>query len=144
MTEITIWGGLPRDAILRFTQNGKPYATFTIADAVNFKDDQGQWQKRDESYTDVILWGDAANEVGTFTKGTQVAALGRHVTRSFDDQSGAKRTVLEFKAKQVAKLVKAQGNQPQQRPAPQQQQPVQGDVWGAPGATYNDDESVPF
>lgn len=144
MPEQTIWGGLPRAAELRTTNDGKPWVTFTVADSARYKDDQGEWQSRDESYIDVVLWGDESSIVGTFDKGTQVACLGRFVTRKFE-QDGKQRSVLQFKATKVAQLVRADRNSsagqspqsyapalPQSHPAPQQ------DVWGAPGGVYDE------
>ena len=145
MSETTIWGGLPRAAELRFTNNQKPWATFTVANSARYKDDQGQWQSRDEAYIDVVLWGDEATIVGTFDKGTQVACLGRFVTRKFE-QDGKQRSVLQFKASKVAQLVRADRSAGQSQPyTPPVSQPAAdgvGDVWGAPNTDYS--QEAPF
>lgn len=145
MPDQTIWGGMPRPADLRYSQNNNtPWVTFTVADSARYKDDQGQWQSKDESYIDVVLWGAEAELVAQFEKGTQVACLGRFVTRKFE-KDGQQRSVLQFKATKVAQVVRAGASAPRTSPAPATSQPAAdgtGDVWGAPGAQY--DQQVPF
>jgi single-strand DNA-binding protein len=105
-------------------------------------------------------------------KGSRVIAQGRLKQRSFETQQGEKRTVIELEVDEIgpslryatAQVTRAQGGgagrssggqggqaggfgQPQQvadepwgQPAAQPQS--SGDVWGAPGTSYNDE--TPF
>lgn len=119
MSEITITGGLPRDPELKETSNGRKFVRFTVADKRSYKDQSGQWQSADESYTDVTLWGDDAETVaGQLFRGSQVAVHGRLVTEKWE-QGGQQRSKLAFKARSVYVQVRAARDQGQgQRPAP--------------------------
>ena len=107
MSEITITGGLPRDPELKETSNGRKFVRFTVADKRSYKDQSGQWQSADESYTDVTLWGDDAETVaGQLFRGSQVAVHGRLVTEKWE-QGGQQRSKLAFKARAVYVQVQA-------------------------------------
>ncbi|MFA4840976.1 single-stranded DNA-binding protein [Agrococcus sp. DT81.2] len=108
----------------------------------------------------------------SLSKGSRVIAQGRLKQRSFETQQGEKRTVIELEVDEIgpslryatAQVTRAQGGgagrssggqggggfgQPQQvaeepwgQPAQQAQPAAGGDVWGAPGTSYNDE--TPF
>ncbi|MBM0244579.1 single-stranded DNA-binding protein [Corynebacterium macginleyi] len=60
---ITLTGGLPRDAELRFTPQGNAVANFTLANSDNrYDENQNQWVKTRSMYLDVTIWNEAGNK----------------------------------------------------------------------------------
>jgi len=68
-------GRLVRDPELRYTSNGKPYCTFTLAVDRNFKNSQGETET---DFIDTITWGKQAENCAEYlVKGKLAAVLGR-------------------------------------------------------------------
>lgn len=103
---VTITGRLGQDIELRFTNGGKAVANFAVADTPRrLNRDTQQWEDAGETlWLRCSLWGakaEALNE--TARKGDLVIATGRLEARSWDDkETGAKRTVIEMSAQEVA------------------------------------------
>ncbi len=75
LNSIILIGRLVRDPELRFTSNGKPYCTFTIAVDRNFKNSQGEV---DTDFIDTITWGKSAESCAQYlAKGKLAAVSGR-------------------------------------------------------------------
>lgn len=167
-TIITVVGNLTADPELRYTQNGLAVANFTIASTPrNFDRQANEWRDGEPLFLRSSVWRDLAEHVQqTLQKGSRVIAQGRLKQRSFETQQGEKRTVVELEVDEIgpslryatAQVTRTQGGgagrssggapqqgfaQPQGAPweAQQPAQP-QADVWGAPGAAYQDE--TPF
>lgn len=107
---ITITGGLPRDAELRFTPSGGAVANFTLASSDNkYNEQTNQWEKSRALYLDVTIWDETQSErrpnavkwahlADELTKGDQVAVVGKLHTRQWEDKDGSKRSRTEFLA----------------------------------------------
>jgi single-strand DNA-binding protein len=90
--EVNVVGNLTRDVELRFSQNGKPWASFSIA--VN-EFSRGRDGERSEqtSFLNCKIFGDAAENLSESTsKGTRLMVHGRMRQEEWTDNEGNKRT----------------------------------------------------
>src|SRR5690625_4278682 len=136
-------GRLTRDPELRYTQNGKAVANFTIAVNRPFKNAQGE---QEADFINCNAWGKQAENLANYMKkGSQIGVTGRINTRSYENQEGKRGYVTEVVADQVAFLEpKGQTNNQQSQSKPQQNkennEPLQGQ--GEPVDISDDD--LPF
>lgn len=155
---ITLTGGLPRDAELRFTPNGAAVANFTLA-ASDSRYDQGQnqWVKTRSLYLDVTIWNEQGNKqnptpwaemAADLKKGDQVAVTGKLTTRTWETREGEKRSKVEFNAYRfyVLPSVPQHPNNAQQQwdNAAQQGQTATSGAWSQPPAQAGQDQNPPF
>ena len=106
-TTITIIGNLTADPELRFTPNGAPVATFTVASNERYRDDSGQWQDGPTSFHRVNAWRELAEHAAeSLTKGTRVIVSGALRQRTYETEpkgngDNGKRTVWEVRASEI-------------------------------------------
>jgi single-strand DNA-binding protein len=97
---VTIVGNLTREPELRFTQSGQALATLGVAVSRRYQVN-GDWQEK-TSFFNVTAWGTLAeNAASTLTKGTRVLVTGRLEQRSWETDSGEKRSVYEINADEL-------------------------------------------
>jgi single-strand DNA-binding protein len=156
-TTLTIRGNLTADPELRYTQAGVAVANLTIASTPRV------WDKSASDYVDgdtlfmrCSVWREMAeNATSSLHKGTSVIATGRLKQRSYEDNDGNKRTVVEMEIEDIgpsirfasAQVTRNSGGSKTQRSNQQQDQawatPQTEEPWAAsPTADYNDE--VPF
>lgn len=100
---VTITGNLTRDPELRFTQAGKPNATFGVAVNRRWQNRQTNATEEATSFFDVVCWDTLAENVAaSLTRGTRVVVTGRLDQRSWETQEGEKRSKIEITAEEVA------------------------------------------
>ena len=156
---ITLTGGLPRDAELRFTPQGAAVANFTLANSDNrFDQEQNQWVKTRSMYLDVTIWNEQGNKqnltpwaemAADLKKGDQVAVTGKLITRSWETKEGEKRSKVEFNALRYYVLPAAPQQQPnnaqqQWNQASQNGQTATSGAWSTPPAQAGQDQAPPF
>jgi single-strand DNA-binding protein len=91
-------GGAPE---LRFTPQGKPVGTFSVAVNESWKDAQGARQEKVEWFR-IVCFGRLAEVCGEYLdKGRRVYVEGRLQTRKWDDREGQARTTVEVVASQM-------------------------------------------
>jgi single-strand DNA-binding protein len=96
-----IVGNLGRDPEVRFTQDGRAVARFSVATTERWTDPQGQRQERTE-WHNIVVWGKQAETCGQYlSKGRQVFVEGSIRSRSYDDKDGNKRYITEIVARDV-------------------------------------------
>lgn len=100
---LTIIGNLVKDPELRYTANGQAVVNFTIASTQRtYKKDDNTWQDEQTVFMNCTAWRQIAENIAdTFKKGNHVIAVGQLVQRSFEDKTGATKTVYELKAEYV-------------------------------------------
>jgi single-strand DNA-binding protein len=99
MNKVILIGRLTADPNLRYTQNGTPVTTFTLAVDKPFA---GEDVKRGADFIDIVTWRKLAEIVANnLEKGRLVAVEGRLQIRSYDDQNGVRRKAAEIVADQV-------------------------------------------
>ena len=154
---ITITGGLPRDAELRFTKSGKAVTSFTLASSDNkFDQEKQEWVKSRVLYLDVTIWDETKNQnpvqwahlAAELKKGDQVAVTGKLITRSWETREGEKRSKVELLASSFYNQPCGQGQQrssaqQQWNQAAQQGQTATSGAWGNP-APVGQDQQPPF
>ena len=153
---ITITGGLPRDAELRFTKSGKAVTSFTLASSDNkFDQEKQEWVKSRVLYLDVTIWDEAKNQnpvqwthlATELKKDDKVAVTGKLITRSWETREGEKRSKIELLASSFYNQPRGQGQgaqpssaQQQWNNAAQNGQTAQSGAWGNPAPTGQDQE----
>ena len=99
MNKVVLMGRLTRDPEMRFTQGSNTaVCSFSLAVNRRFRS-EGQ---PDADFINIVSWGKTAEFVSKyFTKGQQVAVVGRIQTRNYDDKEGKKIFVTEVVAEEV-------------------------------------------
>ena len=97
---VTIVGNLTREPELRFTQGGRAVATLGLAVSRRYQVNN-EWQEQ-TSFFNVVAWGQLGeNAAASLQKGTRVMVSGRLEQRSYDNQQGEKRSVVEVVADEI-------------------------------------------
>ena len=97
MNKVILMGRLARDPEVRYTQTGKPVATFTLAvDRPFRRPAEGQPQQPTADFIPIVAWNKLAELCGNYLqKGRQVLVEGRMQVRNYEAQDGSKRYVTE-------------------------------------------------
>ena len=118
LNRVVLVGRMVRDPELRRTGNGTPVASFTIAMNRNFA---GQNGERQADFIPCVVWNKAAENTARYCgKGSLVGVEGRLQSRSYQDNNGNNRTVIEVVCDSVqfletrAQSTNRQGSQPTQ------------------------------
>jgi len=99
LNQAILIGRLTRDPEFRYTPNGTPVASFTLAVDRAFQNQQGQ---RDTDFLDIVVWRKLAEVCANYlSKGQLVAVTGSIQVRSYETQDGQKRRVWEIVADSV-------------------------------------------
>jgi len=101
VNRVDVVGNVTRDPEMRTTASGQNVLTIGVATNERWRDKGGADQERTE-FHNVVIWGDLAQEVSrAVKKGNRVYVSGRVQTRSWETQSGSKRTTTEIIADTV-------------------------------------------
>lgn len=99
---VTIVGNVTRDPELRFTASGQATATFGVAVNRRWQNRQSSEWEEATSYFNVVCWRELAENVAeSLHKGSRVLVTGRLEQRSWEDQAGAKKSIVEIVAEEV-------------------------------------------
>jgi len=97
-------GNLGADPEIRYTQDGTPVATFSIATTERWKDKDGQMQEQTEWHR-IVAWRRLAEICGEYlNKGSRVYIEGKLQTRKWQDQNGNDRYTTEIVAREMKML----------------------------------------
>lgn len=106
LNRVMIVGNLTRDPDLRATTTGVPVINFRIASNRRFKDNTGEW-KEDVCYVGVVAWQKLAESCASrLKKGSAVYVEGELRSRTFDNDDGTRRNLLEIRAHHIQFLDK--------------------------------------
>jgi single-strand DNA-binding protein len=109
LNKIMLIGHLGKDPEIRYTPDGSPVATFSLATSENWTDKNGSRQEHTEWHT-IVAWNRLADLSKRFlSKGRQVYVEGRIRSREWTDRDGNKRRTTEVIASQMVLL----GSRPQ-------------------------------
>jgi single-strand DNA-binding protein len=99
----TITGNLTAEPELRFTADGRPVASFTIANTPRFPErGTGQWKDGETWFVPCSAWGDMAeNLITSLSKGAAVVATGRLRCRTWQTAEGDKRARVELTVDEI-------------------------------------------
>jgi single-strand DNA-binding protein len=136
-------GRLGKDPEIRYTPDGSPVASFSLATSENWTDKSGTRQERTE-WHNIVAWSRLADLSKRFlAKGRQVYVEGRIRTREWNDKDGNKRRTTEIIASQMVLL----GSRPEGMeanaapPSPVQRAPEADQGIGDASIT---DDDIPF
>lgn len=136
LNKVQIIGRLGRDPEIRYSSNGTPIGTLSIATDESYTDRDGNKVEKTEWHNVVVFKRQAENCKTYLSKGSLVYVEGSLTTEKWQDQNGQDRYTTKIKAQRVQFLDRKgaqqnQGNAQQSEPA-----------GAAPGSAY--DDSVPF
>ena len=102
LNAVTVVGNITRDPEMRYTPSGVAKASFGIAVNRSWRNQQtNEWEEQ-TSFFNVVCWREMAENVGTsLTKGSRVVVTGRLEQRSWETDSGDKRSVVEIVADEI-------------------------------------------
>ena len=101
INNILIAGNLTCDPSFRKTTNGTPVANFFIASNRKFKDNNGQWREN-VCYVGVVAWYKLAESCyENIQKSSAVIIEGELQSRSWRNDDGSSRNVVEIKARRI-------------------------------------------
>ncbi|MFO7676124.1 MAG: single-stranded DNA-binding protein [bacterium] len=105
---VLLTGRVTMDPELRYTPKGTAVLQFRVAVNRRYPDrSTGEW-KEDTSFFTVIVWAQQAERLGEqMKKGSAVMIEGELRSRSWETQSGDKRSVVEIHARRVQVLDRA-------------------------------------
>lgn len=108
LNKALIIGNVTRDPEARTTPNGQTVASFGVATNRRWKDaTSGDWKDQAE-FHNIVAWGRLAETCKQYLKkGSKVYIEGRMQTRTWDDQTGAKKNRTEIVADQMIMLDRA-------------------------------------
>ena len=96
-----IIGRLGRDPEMRYTPSGRPVTTFNVATTRTWNSSDGERHSETEWFN-VVAWGSLAEICKEhLTKNQQVYIEGRLQTRSWEDNTGNKRSSTEIVANEM-------------------------------------------
>lgn len=99
LNRIILIGRLTRDPELRYTPQGRPVSSFTLAVDRPFRNQQGE---RETDFIPIVVWGPQAENCAQYLKKGKLAAVeGRLQFRSFEGNDGIRRKVVEVVAENV-------------------------------------------
>lgn len=109
LNKVMIIGRLGRDPEMRYTQNGKPVTSFSVATNRTWVNSEGE-RCEDTEWFNVVAWGNLAEICKQYlTKNQQVYIEGRLQTRGWEDQDGKKHYRTEVVANEMIILGERKG-----------------------------------
>lgn len=101
---VILAGNLTRDPELRYIPSGQPITNFTVAINRNYTTQAGE-RKEETSFIPIVVWGKQAETCNQYlSKGRAVLVEGRLQQRSWENQEGQRRSVIEVVADRVVFL----------------------------------------
>lgn len=98
---VIIAGNLTKDPVYRTTTNNSSVVNFTIASNRKFKDSSNQWQE-DVCYVGIVAWNKLAESCkDRLKKGSAVLIDGELQSRTWKNDDGNTRNIVEIKARRI-------------------------------------------
>jgi single-strand DNA-binding protein len=99
--KVLLMGNLTKDPELRYTPQGSAVANLRMAVNRRYKD-KNQELKEEVCFITAVVWNKQAETCNQYLhKGSSVFVEGRLQSRSWEDNTGAKRSVIEVRAERV-------------------------------------------
>jgi single-strand DNA-binding protein len=118
--KVLLMGNLTKDPELRYTPQGAAVANLRLAVNRRYKD-KNQELKEEVCFITAVVWNKQAETCNQYLhKGSGVFVEGRLQSRSWEDNTGAKRSVIEVRAERVQFM-----GAPGQGKAPAQAEPLE-------------------
>lgn len=108
LNKVMIIGNLGREPEMRYTANGNPVTTFSVATSRGYTSPEGE-RREETEWFNVVTWNKLAERCSQYLqKGRRVYVEGRLQTRSWDGQDGQRHYRTEVIANTVLFLDRAQ------------------------------------
>ncbi len=106
LNKVTIIGNVGNEPEMRFTPNGKPVTSFSVATNWVYTTPEGE-RRQETEWFNVVAWNRLAEQCNQFlAKGKLVYAEGRIHTRNWEGQDGQSHSKMEVIANRVIFLDK--------------------------------------
>jgi single-strand DNA-binding protein len=110
LNRVQIMGNLGADPEMRYTPAGRAVTRFRVAVSRQWRDSEGQQQKKVEWFR-VVLWGRQAEVANQYLqKGDPLYIEGRLEHRSFEGNDGETRYITELVGREFIMLPRGDGN----------------------------------
>ena len=104
VNKMIVIGNLGSEPEMRFTPNGRPVTSFSVATNWRYTTSEGERKEETEWFT-IVAWGRLAEQCNQFlTKGRLVYVEGRLRTHTWEGQDGQRRSRNEIVADRVSFL----------------------------------------
>ncbi len=141
INKVVLIGRLTKDPELKYTQNGSAVSNFSIANNRSYT--VAGEKKEMTSFFNCIAWGKSGEVIVQYCKkGQRIAIEGRLQQRSWEDQSGGKRSVVEIVVENFQFLT-AKGQAPEGADRQQEQAAPDYESPGSADTSFADDD-IPF
>lgn len=121
--KVLLIGNLTKDPELRYTPQGTAVVNLRLAVNRKFKD-RNQELKEEVCFLTAVAWDKQAEICNQYLhKGSPVFIEGRLQSRSWEDNSGQKRSVLEVRAERVQFLASAPAKEKEAAPVQEEEAP---------------------
>ncbi|MDO4756047.1 MAG: single-stranded DNA-binding protein [Parabacteroides sp.] len=139
VNKVILIGNVGKDPDVRYLDNGVAVATFSLATTERGYTLQNGTQVPDRTeWHNVVLWRGLAQTAEKYVhKGDKLYIEGKIRSRSYDDQNGIRRNIVEIFADNMEMLTPRGSSQPQAPVAPVQQSAQETSV-------ENSSEELPF
>jgi len=122
--KVLLIGNLTKDPELRYTPQGTAVVNLRLAVNRRFRD-KNQELKEETCFVTAVVWNKQAETCNQYLhKGSPLLVEGRLQSRSWEDNSGQKRNVIEVRAERVQFLgvapAKGAAESPEEQPHPQE------------------------
>jgi single-strand DNA-binding protein len=98
----TIIGNIGNDPEIRYLASGIPVANFSVAQQQRKRTVSGEWEDEEPLWLRVNVWREMAENVAeTLHKGDRVVVTGKLHARTWTDDDGVKRSIMELEADEV-------------------------------------------
>ena len=106
LNKLTIIGNVGNEPEMRFTPNGKPVTSFSVATNWLYTSSEGE-RRQETEWFNVVSWNRLAEQCNQFlAKGRLVYVEGRIHTRNWEGQDGQQHSKIEVIASRVIFLEK--------------------------------------
>jgi single-strand DNA-binding protein len=114
LNKVLLIGNLTKDPELRYTPQGVAVANLRMAVNRRFRS-KTQELKEETCFITVVVWNKMAETCNQYLhKGSSCFIEGRLLSRSWEDNAGQKRSVIEVRAERVQFMGKAPAKEPSQ------------------------------
>jgi single-strand DNA-binding protein len=101
LNKVMVIGNLGRDPEIKYTQNGKPMTTFSVATSRTWVTADGERREATEWFN-VVTWGSLAEICAQYLRKTSRVYVEGHLqTRSWEDPDGTKHYRTELVASEM-------------------------------------------
>ena len=127
--KVMLIGNLTKDPELRYTPQGTAVVNLRLAVNRKFRSSKSQELKEETCFITAVVWDKQAETCNQYLhKGSPIFVEGRLQSRSWEDNAGQKRSVIEVRAERVQFLGTAPAKQ-EPSPVDAQPEPSTGTSW---------------